>query len=89
MYNPLRHMFGNYPPQHSLADDFSWLVLLACNVTGLGPACHSSLELGGSRGPGSLCAPLSLTMGLPGHSSCHLSNHFFTSARPATALHTG
>lgn len=28
--------FGNYPPQHSLADDFSWLVLPRCNVTGLG-----------------------------------------------------
>lgn len=65
--------FGNYPPQHSLADDFSWLALPRGNVTGHGLPAIPAQNWEALRDLGSLCAPLSLTAGLPGHSSCCLS----------------
>lgn len=65
--------FGNYPPQHGLADDFSWLALPHSNVTGHGLPAIPAQTWEALGDPRSLHAPLSLTAGLPGHSSCRLS----------------
>ena len=65
--------FGNYPPQHGLADDFSWLALPRSNVIGHGLPAIPAQNWEDLGDPRSLRAPLSLTVGLPGHSSCRLS----------------